>query len=378
MRQPDRISRKQMLALSFVCLFSPMIRRQPGTMVRQAGGAAYLALIPTFAAMMLLLWFMSVLLRTRRPGHGLGEIVLDALGPVFGRAVLAMYAAWFVYYAGFLLRSGADRFVSTIYPDSRPGVFICVTLLLCIPAALGPLKAIARSSVLFRPLLIVVILLAVLSVTADADLYEAMLVTQADLVPALTASLPLIDTISIVTLLTFLEGKVDGPRSAGGYALWLAVLLGLVGALCLATCATLGPTITGRADYPFFLMVRDLSLGSPLERIEAVIIAVWVLPDFILVATLLSMARGTVNLCLSIPFDRGTGLCLSKKHGLLPHGCWPGLVCTGAALAVALTMARQADALAWYSEALIPKLNLAMVFLLLPLIFAVGRLRKKI
>ena len=47
-------------------------------------------------------------------------------------------------------------------------------------------------------------------------------------------------------------------------------------------------------------------------------------------------------------------------------------------MAVALTMARQADALAWYSEALIPKLNLAMVFLLLPLIFAVGRLRKKI
>ena len=49
-----------------------------------------------------------------------------------------------------------------------------------------------------------------------------------------------------------------------------------------------------------------------------------------------------------------------------------------AALAVALTMARQADTLTWYSEVLIPTLNLAMVFLLLPLIFAVGRLRKKI
>ena len=125
-------------------------------------------------------------------------------------------------------------------------------------------------------------------------------------------------------------------------------------------------------------MVRDLSLGSPLERIEAVIIAVWVLPDFILGSTLLSMARGTVNLCLGAPFDRGSGLCLSKKYGLLPHGCWPGLVCAGAALAAALMMARQAGALTWYSEVLIPALNLGMVFLVLPLVFLAGRLRKTI
>lgn len=378
MRQPDRISRRQLLALGFVALFSPVIRRQPGAMARQAGGAALLALLPTFAAMLLILWFMNALLRTRRPGRGLGEIILDALGPVFGRAVLALYAAWFVFYAAFLLRSGADRFVSSIYPASRPGVFICVTLLLCVPAALGPIKAVARSAVLFRPLLIAVVLLAVLSVTADADPHDAVLVTQANLAPAMKAALPLIDTISVVAPLAFLEGKVDGPRAAGGYALWLGVLLALVGALCAAACATLGPTITGQADYPFFLMVRDLSLGSPLERIEAVIIAVWVLPDFILGATLLSMARGTVNLCLGAPFDQGSGLCLSKKYGLLPRGCWPGLVCAGAALAAALVMARQAGALTWYSEVLIPALNLGMVFLVLPLVFLVGRLRKTI
>ena len=217
MRRTDSISARQLAALGFVFILSSLIRNVPGRTASAAGVGAWASVLPAAAVLGLLPVFYRWALR-KSEGRSLGLVLLDCAGPVLGRAVLAALLGWFVFAAGFLLRSGADRFVSTIYPASRPGVFICVTLLLCVPAALGPVKAVARAAVLFRPLLIAVVLLAVLSVTADADLHDAVLVTQANLAPAMKAALPLIDTISAVAPLAFLEGKVDGPRAAGGCA----------------------------------------------------------------------------------------------------------------------------------------------------------------
>ena len=60
------------------------------------------------------------LTRKRVPGEGLGGVLLRVLGRFGGTAAVLLYTVWTVFYAGFVLRAGADRFVTAVYPGSRP------------------------------------------------------------------------------------------------------------------------------------------------------------------------------------------------------------------------------------------------------------------
>ena len=53
--------------------------------------------------------------------------------------IFALYAlaGWLLFYGGFVLRSGADRLVVTVYPQSAPAVFTLSMGFCCLIAALG-------------------------------------------------------------------------------------------------------------------------------------------------------------------------------------------------------------------------------------------------
>lgn len=55
--------------------------------------------------------------------RGSAELILRTLGPIAGKITLAVLSLWFLIYGGFVLRSGADRFIVTIYPSSGPAAF---------------------------------------------------------------------------------------------------------------------------------------------------------------------------------------------------------------------------------------------------------------
>ena len=68
----DHISHRQLLAVAFLSLLSPAIRRIPHVMVATAGYAAWLSALFAFFPLLLLLLFMSAFLRGKGPGVGLG------------------------------------------------------------------------------------------------------------------------------------------------------------------------------------------------------------------------------------------------------------------------------------------------------------------
>ena len=62
---------------------------------------------------------------------------------------LLMLTLWLCVYAGFVLRSGADRLLVTVYPNTPPAFFILTMLLAALLASLIPLRAAARTAGLF-------------------------------------------------------------------------------------------------------------------------------------------------------------------------------------------------------------------------------------
>ena len=108
------ISFRQLRILCFVAMLSPFLRLLPASVAARAGSAAWvsggLSLLPA----LLLTAMLTLLLKSFPQGQGFDHILPRILGPFCGKLLLFLWSAWLVFHSGFLLRSGADRFIATI------------------------------------------------------------------------------------------------------------------------------------------------------------------------------------------------------------------------------------------------------------------------
>ena len=360
------------MAAAFTAMLSPMIRRFPRALAAAAGGSAWLA--PLFALPMaaLYLFLLRRLYRNQPPGTGLAELFSSALGPVPGRALTGLYGLWFTAYAGFLLRSGAERFISTVYPDASPAVFILPMALLCLCAALGRVCAIARAAMLFRPLLLGLFGLVSLLTLRDFD--PALLrPVREELAGAVFAGAQTLNLLASVGFLAFFSdqltrppGRADRPLLRLGEGLLVILLMS---ASCLGV---FGAGLTAKLSYPFFMLARDVSVLGSLERAEPVVVALWVLSDFIMLSLLLTAA----GKCLRFCFGCGGGI--PDRPRDLRRGRWLIPVCASAAVGCALALPAEAEVFRLLSERSVPLLSAAAMLVLPLLVLLVGLLRRRL
>lgn len=295
------ITRKQFSAAILVSLLSPLLRLLPQTAVTLAGKGAWLSPLAALVPVLLLAWLLESFRRHMRPGEGMAGLLLRWLGPAAGRAVLALYAAWFLFYGGFILRSGAERLVSTIYPSSGQGLFVAVTIALCLVVTLGELRAAARTSVILRAVLIGALAVVTVFSVSNMDASRLAPFVWQDAAASVAGSLPLVSVCGVAACFSFLSGYVQAPGN--GRWLWGThlLLLALGGVICAAVMSVFGPALTARLTYPFFIMIRSISLGNLVPRVEAVVIAVWVAADFMLVVMLLRCAHEALRTIFGLP-----------------------------------------------------------------------------
>ena len=295
------ITRKQFSAAILVSLLSPLLRLLPQTAVAIAGAGAWLSPLPAIVPVFLLAAILESFRRHMRPGEGMGGLMLRWLGPVAGRAALAVFAAWFLFYGGFILRSGTERLVSTIYPSSGQGLFAAVTVALCLLVALGELRAAARTAVILRTVLIGALAMVIVFSASNMDVSRLASFSRQDAAASLAGALPLASVCGVAGSFSFLSGHVQRPKN--GRWLWGTYLLALIlgGIICAAVMSVFGPALSARLTYPFFIMIRSISLGDLVPRIEAVVIAAWIVADFMLVTMLLRCAHEALRTLFGLP-----------------------------------------------------------------------------
>lgn len=353
----DKINRRQMVAAAFVALLSPAARRFPSSLVMQSGGAAWLAAVVAAIPVMLMIAFMARLLRG---GRDLGDVFELSLGKALGRTLVLAVSLWMVFYCGFILRSSAYRFTSTVYPSTSGWIFIVLSALCCLPLAMGRFSAIARTAVLFRPLLLGVLAAVFVFAFSAADFRGVLAVTEADALPVLKSGFTVLNTLSVVCYLAFGERKCSEDFRPRQYVLWALVLLAITELLCLSCLGVFGTELTVKLNFPFFMLVRDISIFDSFARMEALIIAVWMFADAVHVSLLLKLSAGNVQRCL------GAGRRVSA------------LAVTAAAAVAGLLIPSDMLGVGYFSETVAPLGNAVVIFGLLPLVFAVGWLRRKL
>ena len=353
-----------------MALLSPIVRRMPRSLVLLSGGASWLA-VP-IAALPCIGVFLLLRLCIAR-GRGLGELLEASLGRILGRVLVAASSLWLTFYCGFLLHFAAHRLVSTVYADSSPALFMVLTALLCLIAVLGPFSALGRSAVLFRPLLLAVLAAVTVFAFGDCDLRGVLNLTREDILPAAKSGFAVLNTLSLAVYPAFAARHCRGDCGRWPFVLCCGLLLLIVELMILGCLGIFGTELTLKLNYSFFMLVRDISIFDSLARMEALIIAVWMLTDFVLVSLLLRIASDNLRSCFGV--DAGTG---ADSFWSLRQGRWVALALCAAAAAVGLCIPGDILSLGRLSEQIVPLANAVLIFGLFPLALVIGRIRGRI
>ena len=349
----------KMTLLIGTALLSPALRLIPGAAAALGGSSAWLG---PLAALPLALLYAALLRRLRgtlRPGECFPALVRRALGRRLGGAVLLLFAGWLLLYTGFLLRAGAERLQITAYPRSGPGFFVFSLGLLLLIAALGPFRSLTRMARAVGPALFLVLLLMLWKAAKSVDCSELLPLEGEGL---LCSAFPALDLLAFGLAARFFftpgsEGKEEGSLPCAARLAGFSLLLCVLGA---AIQGRFGPSLCARLSAPFFALVRNLVFFRSLERMEALVVGLWILPDFLLGGLCLQGAQRCLRPALGQrPRDGERRLDFSGGRILI----W---LCGGLSIVLGLLLGRDPAGLQRWSRTIIPLLNLFYSFLVLP------------
>ncbi len=373
MNNPNQSNRRSLFSLGTLVLMVPALRHFVTASARYAGRAAWLTPLIAALPMLLYLHFIADFMQCRREGENLQELMLRCLGPKLGRGALALTAAWLLLYSGFVLRTGADRMIITIYPNSSPAAFTVAMGLVCLVAALGKPRTIIRCAQLIKPLVLAALLLILFFALASVKSSNLLPITVNDALPATLGSLAAVNVLLVgVYTLCFVEGNCPvSPGRARESSLWLLWMVVLLCLLITTITGMFGAELTTKMTRPFFVMVRNLVFFRTVERVEALVAMLWLFPDFLLVSLLLWSAQ----YCLRLIFKLDPAY--TGKRLLDPRqGRWLTWPCALAAIVSSLLIGPNAVGLELWSSQIIPLLNLGFALLFLPTVYIIGKLKK--
>lgn len=366
------LTQKQLGALIFISFLSPLLRSVPRASAAAAGRGVWLSMVPAAVILLALAAFTGVLIRSLHPGEGLAGLFMRWLGPVLGRIFLLLYGAWFLLYAGFVLRSGAARLVAAVYPESPLFPFLAATLVLCLLAALGTVRALGRTAHLLLCVLLGALGLILLFAAPNISPPNLLPIPTKNLSGILLGALPAAAMGALGACFPFLMGyakPVEDPGRKGAFLGLGFAFIGLI--LSLEVIGTFGPGLTERLDFPFFLMVRDISVFRMTQRIESVVVVLWIFADFILCTAMLRCAFEALRAVFSLPEPDGAPM-FSMKNGR-----WLILLEGAAVLAGGYFISRSSFETAVLADRVIPFIGACFVYIGMPLGWCIGWLRGK-
>lgn len=366
-----KFSRNQVLALCTVCFLVPALRIFPASSARLADRASWLASPAALLIMLGYVFFLSKLMS--KSEQGLGELSLQVLGNRIGKIYLIGFALWFILYASFVLRTGADRLITTIYPYTSSSFFVISLGIVCIISSMCPARTLVRTAKLISPAVIGFLLLILLFALLSIDKTNLLPVSVYDIFPIFKASISAVNVcVGVLYSACFLHGMVSDKKSPfKSYAIWLILVTLIMMLLNMAITGCFGPNLTSRLSRPFFALVRSIVFFRTVERVEALMVSLWLFPDFLMVTLVLFCAQYCLRLSLGFAPK-------ADEHRLFDfkNGRWIIPLCGLASLVLGLFIAPEPAALDMWSETIIPYLNLSFAFVLVPLIFVVGKIKK--
>ncbi|MCZ8517715.1 endospore germination permease [Paenibacillus filicis] len=236
-----------------------------------------------FAIPLYLLW-------RRYPEQSIIEYSQTLLGKL-GKGIGFLYIWFFLHFAAITL-SQFDLFLTTMVMPETPILFFAASLtLFCAYAVRKDIEVIGRLSELIAPLIMVTVITILLLLFNEMRLEELSPVLESGLMPVLyngfTSAARTTEIIGMTMILPFLNDRKKAERAILVSMIFISIFFVLI---TIPVLTVYGIEHAKRLSFPFFQVVKMISIGNFLEHLESIHVGVWVLGVFVKISFYYYMA----------------------------------------------------------------------------------------
>ncbi|PAK54291.1 endospore germination permease [Paenibacillus sp. 7541] len=292
MARQKQISSRQFYIMTFGLTVGTSILVTPSGQVHTAREDAWIASIFSLLINLLMVLMYIGIVRLY-PGKTIFEIHEQVLGKVLGKALNLLYLFYFLILTGTLLGNLGFFLTSEIMPETPTEVIQLLFLLSAVICArMGPI-ILARVGELAFPWIVFLFLVLVLGLIPQIEWDYIKPVLEEGWGPVLTAGLHSSMFQELIVLLVFfslVNKRKDGERAY--------VLGAFSGEVVLAIITTLSVLVMGieqteNSTFPAFALAKTINVGNFFQRVEGILITLWVLTFFLKISLLfLSILEG--------------------------------------------------------------------------------------
>nr|WP_281173028.1 endospore germination permease [Cohnella panacarvi] len=252
-------------------------------------------LTPIFASLSgLLAIFLATRLHRLYPGQTIVEYSRSIAGAIPGTLFGCFYLLSVLQDTGLMIRQYAE-FVTGAFLFKTPMLLVISSLMLLSAIAVrGGVELLARCAVIFTPLFCLPLFFLLLLIP-ELHAQYLLPVLERGIVPVLQGSATPQAWFSELFIMSFFLPRLADPDKAGkwGAISLTAVILSLL-YIDFIALLLLGPDLSNKI-YPVLVAFRYISLADFFENLEAMLLAIWVVGNFVKISVFLYVAVVTLS-----------------------------------------------------------------------------------
>jgi len=262
-------------------VYSASIRLFPTYAAKAGERAGWLTPIISTLPFICLVYIIQALFKNNKEAN-LSDIIFKALGKVFGTALLILYLIWSMISLGINVRYFAERFLTSLIPNT-PMNFFTVTILAFVFYALrrGIVYVSRTVEYLFLVFTAVFTALFIFSLP-NVEIINLFPVTYHDILPLMKSSYTNIGIWGAFTFIFFFGDEINDKEHIKRFGLQGTAYLAITAVMILIqTIGIYGYSVTERVSMPYVFVIKSISILETIERIESFAVASWIIVDFI-------------------------------------------------------------------------------------------------
>ncbi|MFA4884618.1 MAG: endospore germination permease [Desulfotomaculaceae bacterium] len=224
----------------------------------------------------LLIAWLAVSLGLRFPGKTLFQFAEVILGRWPGKVVAFLYIWWYIHMNAEVLRQYGSLLVAAFMPETPISVFMLLIMAIAAYAVRNGLEVFSRVNQLILPLILVSVVILNILAAPEMNIKQILPVFEHGAVPVVKGAVMPAAWIGEIITMTVLIPYLNKAKEAYRIAVTATLITGFFMLITqLVDIAIFGP-ITAAWLFPGLDGVRMIHLANFLERLEPVVMVIWV------------------------------------------------------------------------------------------------------
>lgn len=284
-----KISANEIAVLVFCGLMAPMFRAVPGGTAAVAGTGAWVSPLLALPVFLLVVGLLISVFRRLPEQSGLPELYGLAFGTGAGRVAAAFTGLWAMLNGVAALRYYGESVVASVYPNTSIWIFLLGVMVVVWKACDLGMEAICRMARIYLIIIGVTLALVVLLGMREVRAYNLWPFWEKGWSGLLQSAVPVLALQGPMLLILLRRGESAHDMTGGRtISVWITASCITMTLVRVVIIGMFGWQTATRLQIPLFSAAKEIFLLDIFERIEALVVAVWVLSDIVWIAALMS------------------------------------------------------------------------------------------